>query len=117
MLDSYYPECATKETFLLQLLSSTRLHDPTGPLYVLYQFVLKRPLFNAGGKLLPDLVDFYLWLHEEMAYRVLPDYAQQLSIRVSLSTVLNTYSPTMRDQRHRQFNHVKSEYMVVPLLR
>ena len=109
MLDEYYPQSATKESFLLQLLSSTRLHDPAGPLYVLYQFVLRRPLFNAGGRLLPDLVDFYRWLHEVMAYAVSPEDAQKLSVEVAISTVLKTYSPVMRDQRRKQFDRIKSK--------
>ena len=109
MLDTHYPESASKESFLLQILSSTRLHDSKNSLYVLYQFVLRRPLFNAGGRLLPVLVDFYKWLHEEVAYCVTADDAQRLSIGVAMSTILNSYSPTMRDQQHEQFIHVKSE--------
>ena len=109
VLDEYYPQCATKKSFLLQILSSTRLHGPTGSFYVLYQFVLRRPLFNAGGKLLPDLVDFYRWLHDEMAYAVTSDDAQKLSIESAISTVIKTYSPSMRDHRRHQFDRVKSE--------
>ena len=109
VLDTHYPEFASKKSFLLQILSSTMLHDSTNSLYVLYQFVLRRPLFNAGGRLLPDLIDFYKWLHEEMTYCVTEDNAQKLSIGVAISTVLNSYSPAMRDRRHEQFNRVKCE--------
>ena len=97
------------KSFLLQFQSSTRLHNPTCELHVLYQFVLKRPLFNAGGRLLPDLVEFYLWLHEELAYCVLADDAEQLSIGVAMSTVLDSYPPAMRDRQYQKFNSIKSE--------
>lgn len=66
-----------------------------------------RPLFNAGGRLLPGLVDFYLWLHEAVAYSVTIEDAQQLTIEVSLSTFLSHYSPAIRDMRLSQFNRIK----------
>ena len=108
VLEAHYPESASSRSFLLQLFASTSLQEPTCPFYVLYQFILRRPLFNAGGRLLPDLVNFYQWLHEEMSYNVSVETAQDLSISVSLSTFLNSYSPDLRDRRQDQFTRIKS---------
>ena len=110
VLNAHYPESASKESFLLQILSSTHLHDPTCSPYVLYQFTLRRALFNGGGRLLPDLVNFYQWLHEEMAYTVTADDSQKLSIEECLSIFLNSYSPELRDSRLAQFSRIKSWY-------
>ena len=44
---------------------------------MLTQFVLERPQLQAGGRLLPDLVEFYLWLHTQLAYIVSYDKATE----------------------------------------
>ena len=56
-------------------------------LYCLYQFILLRPKLNAGGMLLPDLVRFYLWSHNELNYTVTLDDAK----RVTVGEMLNLY--------------------------
>ena len=106
-LDNHYPESANSETFLHLILSSTSLHDPHGNLFVLYQFILKRPLLNIGGCLFPDLIDFYQWLHDTLASIVLVETAQQWSIGDSLTTVLKHYSPELAKKRGSQFKRMK----------
>ena len=96
--------------FIHLILSSTSLHDSNGCLFVLYQFVLKRPLLNIGGHLLPDLISFYQWLHESLALIVPVDKAQQWSIGASLSIVLNNYSPDLRDKWQSQFERIKGYF-------
>ena len=89
-------------------MSSTSLHDETGPHFVLYQFILKRPLLNAGGKLLPTLIDFYQWLHESFAYIKTAEEAQEQDINASLSIFLKNHSgPTLRDKWQKTFQKLK----------
>lgn len=101
------------KNFLLQVLSSNRLHDKNCQLYVLYQFILKRPQINAGIELLPDLVDFYLWVHEEFNNKIYFKMAQDNSVETFLSTYLNRYSLELRDQRLKQFHKIKCEFNAV----
>ena len=65
-LDVKSPVFASATDILLLLFSSTSLGDVECPLYALYQFILRRPKLNAGGVLLPKLVQLYLWLHNEL---------------------------------------------------
>ena len=65
-LDVKSPVFASAADILLLLFSSTSLDDIKCPLYALYQFILRRPKLNAGGVLLPKLVQLYLWLHNEL---------------------------------------------------
>ena len=92
-LDEKCPVFATTKDFLLQLFSSTSLSDTSCPLYVLYQFVLRRPKLNAGGTLLPELVQFYSWLHNELSHTVTLDWAKTVTIGGILETYLKRRNP------------------------
>ena len=59
---------------------------------MLTQFVLERPQLQAGGRLLPDLVEFYLWLHTQLAYIVSYDKATELKIGQVVERAVERYS-------------------------
>ena len=59
---------------------------------MLTQFVLERPQLLAGGHLLPDLVEFYLWLHTQLAYIVSYDNATELKIGQVVERAVERYS-------------------------
>ena len=86
-MEKVFPVHANPMDFFLQLFSSTILDEEDGPLSILYQFILLRPKLNAGGMLLPDLVKFYLWSHNELNYTVTLDDAK----RVTVGEMLNLY--------------------------
>ena len=59
------------------MLASVNLSNVTkNPHYVLSKFALVYPRLKAGGALLPDLIEFYQWIHTELAYLVTYNYAQ-----------------------------------------
>ena len=58
------------------MLASVNVSDAKNPQYVLAKFVLAYPRLKAGGTLLPDLIEFYQWIHTELAYLVTYNYAQ-----------------------------------------
>lgn len=63
------------------LLSLKHISDASqNQLYILSQFALEYPRLKAAGALLPDLVEFYRWLHNELAYLVTQEYAEKHSI-------------------------------------
>ena len=86
-MDEVFPVHANPTDFFLQFFSSTILDKEDSYLYSLYQFILLRPKLNAGGMLLPDLVNFYLWSHKELNYTVTLDDAK----RVTVGEMLNLY--------------------------
>ena len=89
-----FPVNANPKDFFLQLFSSTSLDKEDGPLYILYRFILQRPNLNAGGMLLPDLVNFYLWSHNELKYTVTLDDAK----RKTVGEVLNSFLEKRADK-------------------
>lgn len=109
MLDGHYPELASSKFFLNYILSSTSLHDQTGFHFVLYQFILRRPLLNVGGKLLPGLVSFYQWLHESFTCHLTPQEVQDLTIERFLSSSAFLKPVVMKKQRE-QFTNLKGIY-------
>ena len=88
-VDEVFPVHANPTDFFLQLFSSTLLHEEDGYLYILYQFILHRPKLNAGGMLLPELVQFYRWVHNELNYTVTYDDAKLK--KVTVEEMLNLY--------------------------
>jgi len=60
------------------MLASANVSDVTrNQFYVLSKFALTYPRLKAGGALLPDLIEFYQWIHTELAYLVTKKYAQK----------------------------------------
>ena len=109
ILDGHYLELASSEFFLNFILSSTTLHDATSFHFVLYQFVLRRPLLSAGGKMLPGLVSFYLWLHESFTCHLTPQEAQELTIERFLSS--SAYlKPVVMKKQQEQFTKLRGKY-------
>ena len=77
VLDTHFPHFPTEEEFSQSMLASVNLSDVTkNPHYVLSKFALVYPRLKAGGTLLPDLIEFYQWIHTELAYLVTYNYAQ-----------------------------------------
>ena len=90
-MDEICPVHANPTDFFLQLFSSTILDNDDCPLYSLYQFILLRPKLNAGGMLLPDLVKFYLWSHNELSYTVTLDDAKRVTVGEMLKLYLEKH--------------------------
>ena len=77
VLEVHFPHLPTEEEFSQSMLASVNLSNVTkNPHYVLSKFALVYPRLKAGGALLPDLIEFYQWIHTELAYLVTYNYAQ-----------------------------------------
>ena len=95
------------------ILTSTNFGDSSSSFYVLYQFLLMRPILDAGIRILPDLVDFYQWIHTQ--------FPQYLTRKQTKSTTVNNllaveipdvgYSTEILIKRTEQFQSIcgKSE--------
>ena len=69
------------DEFFQTMLSSVDIGDASkNKLYVLSKFVLEYPRLQAAGALLPDLLQFYQWIHTELAYLVTRKNAENESI-------------------------------------
>ena len=64
-LEFRYPHYPSERDFTHSVLSSGDIQHQAqgGDLYLLARFAQEWPRLQAGGTLLPDLVEFYQWLH------------------------------------------------------
>ena len=74
---------------------------------MLTQFVLERPQLQAGGRLLPDLMEFYLWLHAQLAYIVSYDKATELKIGQVVERAVERYSKDFGTHIKELYERVK----------
>ena len=70
-----YPHFPTEQDFIHSVLSSGDICSYTqkGKLYLLGRFAQEWPRLQAGGLVLPDLVEFYQWLHTALGKPALGD--------------------------------------------
>lgn len=67
-LEQQYPHFPSELDFIHRLLAYGELeqHSEGGELNGLSQFAQRWKSLQAGGLLLPDLVEFYQWLHTQL---------------------------------------------------
>ena len=61
-------------------------------LFALYHFTLEYERLQVGGALLPDLLEFYQWIHVHLSHLVTYDKAQQITIGEIIGLSASRYS-------------------------
>ncbi|XP_019858199.1 PREDICTED: uncharacterized protein LOC100640592 [Amphimedon queenslandica] len=102
--------CPAKNGFLYCILFSNNLYNVDSKLYVLYQFLLRRPALNAGAHLLPVLIDLYNWIHSQTCYMVTLDVAKSTSTFKVLTSILQQHFPDQEEKRLGQLHQIKEMY-------
>ena len=64
------PHFPTRDEFTHTMLSSVDINSAQNKFYVLSIFALEHHRLQAAGSLLPDLLELYHWIHNELAYVV-----------------------------------------------
>ena len=75
------------------LVAAREAHDlDDAHLFALHLFTLEYERLQLGGALLPDLVEFYQWIHTHLSYLVTYEKAQQITIGKVISLSAKRYS-------------------------
>ena len=88
-LQVHYPHFPSDQELTHCIVSAGDLqqHGEGGKLRLLASFTMEQPHLYRGGVLLPDLVEFYQWLHMDLAHLLTYDHASSITIgQVSLRT-------------------------------
>ena len=95
-----YPHFPTEKEFIHSVLSSSDVqsHSQGGDLYLLGRFAQEWPQLQAGGQLLPDLVEFYQWLHTALGESAIS--SPYSSVDVSAIAGKATPPPNIRSLAH-----------------
>ena len=81
-LEVQYPHFPTEQEFTHSILSVGDLdqHSEGGKLCLLAKFSMEWRRLQRGGMLLPDLVEFYQWLHTNLSHLITYKRASNLTI-------------------------------------
>lgn len=91
-LDKIYPYFPSEHDLIHCILNTENIHQ--GNLSFLARFSLDWQRLTIGESLLPELVEFYLWLHKSFAYQnqITHDMASSVAIKDILDeTQLNKF--------------------------
>ena len=93
VLEAHYPFFPDEASLLQALLSQTDIGDyVSNTEHILSQFALYRNQLEVGGELLPNLVEFYQWLHQELAYVITRKDAESIPISRAVKVLAKSYS-------------------------
>ena len=110
-LEQHYPYFPSEKDFTHSVLSSGDITRDNFSL--LSRFALQWPRLQAGGELLPDLVELYQWLHTFLAHVVSYDMACKVKIKTVIERAVRRYSPDMGEHLRQLFERVKGEDSVL----
>lgn len=100
-----YPSEATYKDFVYSLEHVQS--DASHQLSVLCKFVREKQRLRIGGLLLPDLVQFYVWLHQQLSHLITRRRACDLSVGNVVERLTKRYSATYADNIRRLFSRVQ----------
>jgi hypothetical protein len=100
----------TLREFMLLILSSSRLHDKSCSLYILYQFILQRPALNVGAELLTNLINLYNWIHIQLSHKVTVSIAKTYSVKMVIESVLRQFFPSIIESKIEEINNTLELY-------
>ena len=104
-----YPIVPTYNDFVysfehIQQSNNTRLYEE---LSVLRKFIREKQRLRVGGLLLPDLVEFYVWLHQHLSHLVTKQQALELSVGDVVKRLTKRYSKDYAAYIRRLFARVQ----------
>ena len=107
-LENHCPVFADEKSFMTFILTSTNFRDSSSSFYVLYQFLLMRPILDAGIRILPNLVDFYQWIHTQFPQYLTRKQTESTTVNNLLAVEVSDvgYSPEIRTERTEQFQRI-----------
>ena len=114
-IEAHYPHYPSMNEFFQTLMSSPNIATAAenNELHVLSKFALEYPRLLTAGKLLPDLLELYQWLHSELAYLVTRKYAQNHTIE-DVITKIDDRHPELK--RFDLYDRVRGNYQLNFLL-
>jgi hypothetical protein len=107
-LELEYPCYPTEKDLTHSLL--TFQDTGTEDITLISQFTQQWQRLQAGGKLLPDLLEFYQWLHSELAHVISYQRACEVTIGYIIERVTRKYSTDMKNHWKQLFSRVKEGY-------
>ena len=106
-LDQCYPHIPTKHDFVKSMNSARE--GNSNYLYVLDRFNFDQKRLRIGGVLLPDLVEFYQWIHTHLSHIVTFEKAKSINIGKVIDLSTRRYSQEECSHLKSLFERVKGK--------
>ena len=106
---SVYPVDASYKDFVhtLNYIEGAGGKSTAEELGILLKFFTEKQRLRVGGLLLPDLIEFYQWLHGELSHLVTYEEAMKLKIGHVVKRLTGRYSKKYAEYVRRLFERVK----------
>ena len=107
-LQAHYPVFTTVDALQQSLLANPYIssHQENSE-YVLAQFALQYQHLQLGGAMLPELVEFYQWIHQELAHVITHEDATKITLRRAVRVLAKSYSPEEGERLMGLYNRLK----------
>lgn len=107
-LEAHYPFFPTEGALVQSLLSQIDIGDYiSNTEHVLSQFALHRHKLEIGGELLPNLVEFYQWLHQELAHVITRKDAEGIPVSRAVRVLAKSYSTDEGERLQQLYKNLK----------
>ncbi len=108
-LDSHYPIFPSEKDLLQAILGEGEQEDG-GELGVLSEFARKQERLQAGRDLLPDLVEFYTWIHTNLSHLIRQEQASTTTIGQIITIAKKNMSKKAGKHLEDLYERVKDQY-------
>ena len=110
ILNQQYPHLATENEYMKSLVAARETHDLNDEhLFVLHRFTLEHDRLQLGGALLPDLVEFYQWIHTHLSHLVTYERAQEITIGDVIKLSAKRYPPKLHERLTSLYHNFSSK--------
>lgn len=107
-LDAHYPHFPSEQECMRAIVGGDV--DQQSNLYLLPTFAMYWERLQVGGALLPDLIEFYTWLHKNLAHLLTIKKASTITIGRVVSLVEKKKGKELGKHIRDLYNRVKEQY-------
>lgn len=110
-LNQLYPHLATENEFMRCLVAVREVYNLDDTyFFALYHFTLEFERLQIGGTLLPDLLEFYQWIHIHLSHLVTYEKAKEITIGSIIKLSASRYSQELCEHLTKLFERIVGRY-------
>ena len=111
-LKNVYPFPPTLQDFSHYVQEHCLSNQERGPHKLLVRFINRYPRLQAGGVLLPSLIEFYQWIHTDLSYVITKKQAIEMTVYDAVDLAAGKYSKELKKHYTKLFERVTGRCIV-----
>ena len=114
ILNQQYPHLASENEYMKTLVGAREIHNLNDEhLFLLHHFTLEHDRLQLGGVLLPDLVEFYQWIHTHLSHLLTYERAQKITIGDVIKLSAKRYPPKLHEHLTSLYQNFSSKLLLL----